>query len=97
MNIVNYRTGLKQALELPYNRYKTIKFKTISEITEKLYKALNEQLYGMKKVKEELLLFIMSKLLDPNMKGCSLGLIGKPGCGKTSIIQNFIKNFRSTI
>lgn len=78
---------IKQALQLPYEQYKQIEFKTVSDITEKLYKALNERLYGMKKVKEELLLFIMSKLLNPTMKGCSLGLIGKPGCGKTSIIR----------
>lgn len=78
---------IKQALELPYNRYKQIEFKKISDITEKLYKELNKRLYGMKKVKEELMLFIMSKLLNPEMKGCSLGLIGKPGCGKTTIIR----------
>ena len=41
----------------------------------------------MKNVKEQLLLFINSKLLNPDMKGCCLGLVGPPGTGKTSIAR----------
>lgn len=51
----------------------------------KLRSSLDEELYGMSVVKEKLLLIINSRLSNPNMKGCSLGLIGSPGTGKTHI------------
>ena len=41
----------------------------------------------MADIKEQILLFINSKLLNPDMKGCCLGLIGPPGTGKTSIAR----------
>ena len=41
----------------------------------------------MKYVKEQLLLFLNSKLTNPNMKGCSLALVGPPGVGKTTIAR----------
>jgi ATP-dependent Lon protease len=51
----------------------------------------DEELYGMEKVKEQLLLFIHGKLVNPDIKGCCLGLVGEPGVGKTSIARCLAK------
>lgn len=48
---------------------------------------LDEELYGMQKAKEQILVFLNSKITNPSMKRCNLGLIGPPGVGKTSIAR----------
>jgi ATP-dependent Lon protease len=50
-------------------------------------KKLDERLYGMTDVKEQILLFLHIKLRNPSLQGCCLGLIGVPGCGKTTIAR----------
>ena len=57
----------------------------ITVFLNNVIKSLDEELYGMESVKEQLLLFLNSKLTNPNMKGCSLALVGPPGVGKTTI------------
>jgi ATP-dependent Lon protease len=52
---------------------------------------LDQELFGMKKVKEQILLFLHNKLLNPEMKGCCLGLVGPPGVGKTTIARCLAK------
>ena len=41
----------------------------------------------MSKVKEQIILFVNSRLTNPAMKTCSLGLLGPPGCGKTLLAK----------
>ena len=41
----------------------------------------------MDKIKEQIMLFLNTKLNNPKMKGCSLGLVGPPGVGKTTIAK----------
>lgn len=75
------------AVDIPHNNVKTFPF-TRDQLTKFLKyvrKRLDEELYGMEKVKEQLLLFLSSKILNPYMKKCSLGLVGNPGVGKTRI------------
>ena len=55
----------------------SLKITQISEL-------LNKNIFGMKKVKDQLLVYVSKKIQDPKFK-CSLALIGKPGCGKTHI------------
>lgn len=52
---------------------------------------MNDELYGMQKVKEQILIFLNTKLRNSSTKGCSLGLIGSPGTGKTSIAKTIAK------
>lgn len=74
---------LTTALSLPYNKlYKDTTNRTVTDIISHVKKELDKTLYGMSVVKEQLLLFLNSKLRHEGMKGCSIGLIGPPGVGK---------------
>lgn len=79
---------LNWAISLPYNRVK--KFSTRDGFTKKLEKIsweMDKQLYGMKTVKEQILLFASYKFHHPYSKEYSLGLIGPPGTGKTKLAK----------
>jgi hypothetical protein len=74
---------LKQALQLPFDRIKNFpRFDNVTEQLMHVKKIFDTELYGMEKVKEQLLLFIHGKIMNPDMKGCCLGLVGEPGVGK---------------
>jgi len=79
---------LKYATNLPFDNIKMLPEDiNISNFLKTILYKLNSELYGMDKVKEQLLIFLNAKLRNPDMKGCSLGLIGPPGVGKTSIAR----------
>ena len=78
---------LNWAISIPYDTIKIFPSMQ-SELTNFLRcvsRTLDEELYGMKLVKEQILLFVSSKIQNPHMKKCSLGFIGDPGVGKTYI------------
>ena len=75
------------AISIPHNKIKIFPFSK-NELTQFLIyvsSILDKELYGMKGVKEQILLFVSSKIQNPHMKKCSLGLVGEPGTGKTAI------------
>lgn len=73
---------INYALELPHdNILKTPKLGTA--ILKRVATYLDRHIYGLKNVKEQLLLFLSSKLQNNNTRGCSIGLLGPPGVGKT--------------
>jgi ATP-dependent Lon protease len=80
---------LKWALSLPYDRMKTVNMTQtiLTKFLQDVRRRLDEELYGMEKVKEQILIFLNSRILNPNMKKCSLGLLGEPGVGKTTIVK----------
>ena len=81
-------TWIKLALRLPFNRVKEIPYKdNITEFLKEIKQTLDQKLFGMKNVKEKLLLYIHDRLINPNTKSPLLALIGPPGIGKTSIAQ----------
>ena len=76
---------LTWATDFPHDRVKKIKVKNITKFIKRAKETLDKELYGMEKVKEQILLFLTAKLHNPNMIHTNLGLVGPPGCGKTAI------------
>lgn len=78
---------LSWAISIPYDNIKYFSWnkKNSTKFLYNIKNILDNELYGMKNVKEQILLFISSKIHNPNMKKCSLGLVGEPGVGKTKI------------
>ena len=74
------RGYLDICLELPWG--KTTKEKISVAHVRKI---LDQDHYGMEKVKERILEFVAVKQLAPDLKGQVLCLVGPPGVGKTSI------------
>jgi ATP-dependent Lon protease len=81
------------AMNIPHDKIKTFPFSKNKLTNFLIYvsKTLDKELYGMKYVKEQILLFVSSKIQNPHMKKCSLGLIGMPGTGKTHISRLLAK------
>ncbi len=74
------KTYLDVILEVPWNTYTedTVNIK-------KAEKQLDQDHYGLKKVKERILELISVRKLNPEIKGQIICLVGPPGVGKTSV------------
>lgn len=87
---------IKYALDLPYDRVKQYPHlkgndNNLTKLLQNMKKTLDTELFGMEKVKEQILLFLHNKLLFPEMRGCCMGLVGPPGVGKTTIARCLAK------
>lgn len=74
------RTYLDTVLELPWGKTEE---ETLSVAATR--KILDEDHFGLEKVKERILEFVAVRELAPELKGAILCLVGPPGTGKTSI------------
>jgi ATP-dependent Lon protease len=81
------------AVKIPYNSSNTEVFgsnisnKNLSQTLTEIKKGLDKELYGMVRVKEELLMAINQRLTNPSKSDTSIALVGPPGVGKTRIIS----------
>ncbi len=82
---VNY--WLNTVSNIPFGIYKNFSDESPIEFFEKVKKHLDEKIYGLENVKEEILEFLARKIRNPNSKGHILGLYGEKGCGKTKIAK----------
>lgn len=74
---------ISTALSLPFDNIVNNEIK--DEISTKIKDTndfLDKKLYGMKSVKERLILFLNKKLRESSSRGCNIALVGKPGVGK---------------
>lgn len=83
------RNWLNWAIALPHDNIREINYnrQQLTNFLRKVAIRMDEELYGMQKVKEQILIFLNSRIINPKMQKCSLGLLGPPGCGKTSIVR----------
>lgn len=80
------RGYLDTVLELPWG----VKTKETLDI-EKARKVLDEDHFGLEKVKERILEYLAVRKLSPELKGGLLCLVGPPGTGKTSIAMSIAR------
>lgn len=80
------RSYLDVCLELPWN---TVTKDSLS--LDKTRKVLDDDHFGLEKVKERVLEYIAVKKLDPDFKGGVICLVGPPGTGKTSIAMSIAR------
>jgi len=80
---------LYYATEIPHDRVKLFSCNdnNLTRFLKNVSDSLDKALHGMREVKEQILLFLNAKLMNPSMKKCNLGLIGPPGVGKTAIAR----------
>ncbi len=74
------KSYLDSILEMPWNVYTTD-----SDSIPDAEKQLDKDHYGLKKVKERILETLSVRVLNPELKGQIICLVGPPGVGKTSI------------
>lgn len=80
------KTYLDSVLEVPWNTYTS---DTVN--LKKAEKQLENDHYGLLKVKERILEIISVRRLNPEIKSQIICLVGPPGVGKTSIGQSIAK------
>jgi ATP-dependent Lon protease len=80
------------AIKIPFNiKNSEIAKNDISNILLDIKKELDKELYGMDKVKEELLMAINQRFTNPSKSDTNIALVGPPGVGKTRIITILAK------
>ena len=80
------RGYLDTCLELPWN----VKTKETNDIAA-ARKKLDEDHFGLEKVKERIIEYLAVRHLAPGMSGSLLCLVGPPGTGKTSIAMSIAR------
>jgi ATP-dependent Lon protease len=86
-------TWFKTATNIPFGKYKPFKIRpddspeTINLFFENVKSKLDEKIYGLDYVKEEILEFLARKITNPSSKGHILALHGIAGTGKTKILK----------
>jgi ATP-dependent Lon protease len=79
------KNWLVWATEIPHNTVKQINIEDKTSFIRMAKEKLDNELYGMNGIKEQILLFLNTKLCNPNAVHANLGLVGPPGVGKTHI------------
>jgi ATP-dependent Lon protease len=90
------KVWINTALSIPTNIHENLTIKklnprNIDKYLCNIMNVLNEELYGMNNIKEQLLFFINNKLTKKDMSGAAIALEGLPGIGKTCIINALSK------
>ncbi len=77
------KTYIDWLMQLPYWE-KTEDVKSLIDVE----KVLDENHYGLEKVKERIIEYLAVRMKSPNVKGSIICLVGPPGVGKTSLAKS---------
>ena len=77
------RTYIETCISLPWNKLTADKLDLIHA-----RKVLDNDHYGLEKVKERIIEMLAVRKLSPNIKGQIICLVGPPGVGKTSVARS---------
>lgn len=80
------RSYLDWIIELPWEKESADNYDVINA-----KKILDEDHYGLEKIKERILEYLSVKIVSGNPKGTILCLVGPPGVGKTSIARSIAR------
>lgn len=80
------RSYLDTALNMPFGEYTT----DCLEL-DRARKILDDDHYGLKKIKERFIEMLAVRMRSENLKGSIICLVGPPGVGKTSIVRSVAK------
>ena len=85
---------LNTIVKIPYGKCKEMDVKSadnsdkLKMFFKRVKDKLDENIYGLENVKDEILEFVARKITNPNSKGHVLALYGSGGIGKTKIIKS---------
>lgn len=90
------REWIDWALSVPYERKKSFptaldSHTVIEQFLYNIRQRLDQEVFGMTQVKEQILCLVTKKITNPNAIDISLGLVGPMGCGKTLIVRALAK------
>jgi ATP-dependent Lon protease len=88
---IKLKHWLTWATSVPHDKIKRVNVPDITQFIIDASHKLDKELFGMKKVKEQILLFLSAKLTNPSLRRGNLGLKGPPGTGKTQIARMVAK------
>lgn len=90
----NTREWINWAVSLPYRKVKSSNVapqgrspEEINAFCAQIYAKIDAKLFGMAKVKEELIQILAMRLTNPEAIGCATALCGLPGVGKTAVAK----------
>ena len=89
---------LREALSFPYNKMikmpvaaKTSSSKQVADYVTNVYQKLDDNIYGMQDIKEELMSFVCKRISNPESSDHILALQGANGVGKTRLAHGLAK------
>ena len=88
------KTYVENLCKIPCGIYKTLDIDNkssptkISNFLKDSYKTLDDNVYGHKNSKEQIIRIIAQWISNPSLKGNVIGIHGSPGVGKTKLIKD---------
>lgn len=82
---------LNGLMKIPFGKFKQLPHITKQNPTKFIVdadKKLNECCYGMKDAKDHVIRYLAQLITNPKAVGNCIGMVGAPGTGKTSLIQD---------